>query len=469
MKKYTPHLIATITSVFLIAFPKLHKKLQQDPQPKPEPESSSKEITRILQINGAGFHPYGTKENITFNGMAVFEEDIGEGVRNTSLYAFLIDPEDMVLFPKNYVEITMKGFDLNDPQTNFTGEEYYGPVNCSYLTYKDNMMYERTEKTQISGEWFKEPENVTMRNFSLDQCYFGDCESLFKPTVGQVRDITNLEVVDYSEVIFVTLPIACISLAFLVFSKDIRRKAGHSMIFVAVNTSIFIMIASNRGGKMGVNSSYYLSYTLIPIVFFSLIVGIKRLAIKIKEEEGKRQTLVPIIATIYYLAAIVFFPLTKNEETWLMAVGPLMIMIENRVLSKNRILGLSTLNLMTMVQLNWLYVYHYQYNTANIPLRWNNGAYRGYLCFIVDVVAAVVILFFTEHKKVDPRWNEIDTGRDFRDRINEISDSLIFEEKKKEKEEEAMMKSEDGGVRTDVVTVDDTKITRGTDANEINF
>lgn len=393
-------------------FLKLPESLSEGPEPVPEIQAKTR--TTVLKLTNVGFKFIHGQETRLYNGIVVIQErdDLQKGVRNTSLYAYLVPPSEMVLFPKNYTTLRMEGFDLNKTKQNMTGADYFGPVNCSYFTFDKNFQFNDTKMTQISGKWLNDSQNVKLRNFTMEACLDPfTCTTHFAPTNGQVEDITGKGFLGYKTLAFLTGPVCAITLFLLFFSKDIRRVPGHTMVWIGANSLIFMSIAVNKGGEMGFSSSYDSAYFFSFISFFSFIRGFARLKTKAKDEMSlSKQKCVPFMVTLYYFLALILYPLTKNGGTILMCFGPWILAIENRARSKNRTNALMALLLMTMLQFNWLYVFHYEYNSARLPVSVNVGAYGGLIAVISDLGCLGLILA-TETIPVDPEWKTIDTGR----------------------------------------------------------
>lgn len=433
-------------SILLFLLP--HLSLQSlDPQPLPNVKKSTK--FTILKLSEISFKIQETDQMKLYNGIAVLQETQTDNyTRNASFFAYLVPPEEMMLFPKDYTEIRMEGFNLSDPMTNTTDGMYFGNVNCSFFTFNNNFKYNSTTLSQISLEWRNGSEfNINgARNFTLMACSDPfTCSSVVAPLPQNVEDITDKGALKYSVLVYFTFPITLFLLFKLFFLKDIRRIPGHSMLFLAINTLLFTCISANRGGQMGFDSSYNLAFLFSVVSFFSLVLGTVRVRKRLKEEESLRKWgLERYMLVTYFFFSVILFPLTKNRASWLMSFGPLILIVDNLRRSKNQYTGYYCLGLMILIQVNWVYVYHYGYNSARLPLKWDdNGmdSFGVYLAILVDFLA-VVLIHFSEHVEVDAEWQAL---RDVRVYKTDIRLKGVLEEVKEEENFVGFTETEDEG------------------------
>lgn len=396
-----------------------------------KPMDLADKILSIMKFNNTGFFVQSQNRTIIYNGYAVLqqekpEEDPPQGLQglnddpksNISLYIYLVPSDEMVLFPTNHTEIRMVGFNFEEVSLNDTQGEYFGPSNATFITYDNNTAIDFTRMVRLYAPWMNktETENNSTKNFSIQICDndngWGDCYFPFAPSADEVKDITNTPILNYWVSVLVTLPICSFALVYIFMSKDLRRVPGYSLIFVSLNTVAFMLSAVSSGGKMGLASSYNLAYFFSLVSFFSFIKGITRTFSKSikKQPLGFLTGSARVVLIAYFMLKVVFFPITKNFGTYLMSLGPIILLLENRGWSKNRYMAYSVLCIMIMVQLNLVYINHYEYNSARLPVKWNDGPFW-VIIWISSNIASFVTILMSEHKPVDPFWDDIDVGR----------------------------------------------------------
>lgn len=424
-------MIKKISTVLLCYLTRLTYSLQKLP--------ASDKILSIMKLENTGFFIQSLNKSQNYNGYAVLQQQppqeqpeslspLNDDTRqNVSLYIYFVPPDEMVLFPNNYTTIQIVGFNFEDTSLNSSKAMYFGPTNCTLETMHNNTYVNITRKVRIYAPWMNSTDlnsaNDT-RNFSIqicDQDQDGeasgeangpDCYFPLAPTMDEIKDITKTPIINYWATLLLTMPISTFALAYIFMSKDLRRVPGYSLLFLSLNTVSFMLSAVSSGGKMGLASSYNLAYLFSLISFFSFIKGISRIFSKSikKKELGILTGSARILLIVYFMATVVFFPITKNMETYLMSLGPIILLLENRGWSKNRYMAYSIFATMIMLQLNFVYVNHYEFNSARLPVKWNDGPFW-VIIWIASNIAAFVTILMTEHKAVDPFWDDIDIGR----------------------------------------------------------